>query len=155
MSSTAEPPSQRSAARPIVVGVDGSAPSLDALRWAARLSAALALPIEVVACWHFPPYYGYGGADATWRPDQDSASLLAGALTSVFGDARPDGLTEAVREGHPAEVLIGMSAGAELLVVGSRGHGGFAGLLLGSVSAYCAEHAECPVVVVRRKDPTD
>ena len=52
-------------------------------------------------------------------------------------------------EGHPAQVLVGASAGADLLVVGSRGHGGFADVLLGSVSAYCVHHAHGPVTVIR------
>lgn len=85
-----------------------------------------------------------GGLD----PADDAARTLADSLAAAFGDTPPDGLEGCVREGHAAQVLIEFSADTDMLVVGSRGHGGFAGLLLGSVSAYCTEHGKCPVVVV-------
>ena len=77
-------------------------------------------------------------------------SLGRRAAGAVFGDQRPAGLKLElqVREGGAAKVLLGASEGADMLVVGSRGHGGFAGLLLGSVSANVAEHASCPVFIV-------
>jgi nucleotide-binding universal stress UspA family protein len=71
----------------------------------------------------------------------------------VFGGRRPPGLRTDVREGNAARVLLEASEGARMLVVGSRGHGGFAGLLLGSVSAACAEHASCPVLVLHGTTP--
>jgi nucleotide-binding universal stress UspA family protein len=136
--------------RNIVVGVDGSPSSLDALRWAARMAAPLDAEIDAVTSWHYPTSYGMGGgAPAEWDPAQDAAQILADALTAVLGDHQPAGIRTFVREGHPAEVLSDASDGAEMLVVGSRGHGGFAGLLLGSVSAYCSAHARCPVLVTR------
>lgn len=133
----------------VVVGLDGSPSSIAALRWAARFAAAFGLEIDVVTSWYFPSTYGEGGAAIDWRPDQDSAALADAALTTVFGDTPPSGLRSLVREGHPARVLVDASRGASLLVVGSRGRGGFTGLLLGSVSAYCAQHAHCPVLVDR------
>jgi nucleotide-binding universal stress UspA family protein len=71
----------------------------------------------------------------------------------VFGGDRPAGLVTRVEQGGAARILIDVSQGANLLVVGSRGHGGFAGLLLGSVSSACAEHAACPVLVVHGETP--
>ncbi|MFZ2176054.1 MAG: universal stress protein [Rhodococcus sp. (in: high G+C Gram-positive bacteria)] len=139
--------------RRIVVGVDGSESSIDALRWAARLAGPLGADIEAVAAWEFPTYYGLAAVPADYRPDVDAAQILTDSLTSAFGDTAPAGLHESVREGHPARVLVEASRGAEMLIVGSRGHGGFTGLLLGSVSSHCAEHAACPVLVVHPKSP--
>ena len=87
----------------------------------------------------------------TWKetlPRQDAEKELNQTLHAVFGDDLPVGLRVCVEQGNAAEVLLEHSKTAELLVVGSRGHGGFAGLLLGSVSANCAEHARCSVLVV-------
>lgn len=132
----------------IVVGTDGSASSTDALRWAAQIAADTGAQIDAITCWQYPQSYGMSGGSLDWNPTSDAAQILAGSLTDAFGDKQPDGLHADVREGHPAQVLIDASAGADMLVVGNRGHGGFVGLLLGSVSAYCVEHAHCPVVVV-------
>jgi len=132
----------------IVVGVDGSPSSIAALRWARRIGQAVGADLEAVTTWEFPASYGVGAVPLDWRPDVDAAQQLADALTAAFGSPEPAGITRQIREGHAAPVLVEASAGAEMLVVGSRGHGGFVGLLLGSVSAYCAEHASCPVVVV-------
>ncbi len=141
--------------RNIVVGVDGSGSSLDALRWAARLAIPLNAEIDAVTSWIYPASYGMGsGPPADWDPAEDAAQILADAFTAVFGDDRPPGIRAVVCQGHPAQALIDASDGAEMLVVGSRGHGGFAGLLLGSVSAYCSSHAPCPVLVTRTMPPT-
>ncbi|MHB1172123.1 MAG: universal stress protein [Lacisediminihabitans sp.] len=73
---------------------------------------------------------------------------VAAPADTVFGDDRPSWFQAAVREGSTTQVLIEQSKGAEMLILGSRGHGGFVGLLLGSVSAACAEHAHCPVLIM-------
>lgn len=140
----------RAAAEPgrIVVGVDGSAPSKAALRWAARIAATTGATVEAIAVWQFPEAYGWPVVMEGWRPDVDAEKLLQQTLDEVFGAQRPTGLQAVVTQGRARDVLLSASAGAEMLVVGSRGHGGFAGLLLGSVSAACAEHAHCPVLVV-------
>jgi nucleotide-binding universal stress UspA family protein len=135
----------------IVVGVDGSPSSIGALRRGARIAAALELPLEAVAAWHYPDLYG-GYMGETFIPDpkmiaDGARSMLDDTITAVFGDSPPAGFRSVVHEGRTAEILIAASAGAEMLVVGSRGHGGFAGLLLGSVSEACAAHATCPVLV--------
>ena len=135
--------------RRIVVGVDGSASSVDALRWAGQLGKALACEIDAVTSWQYPMSYGMAALPVEWIPADDAAQGLANALKSAFGDDQPDGIQSRVVEGNPAAVLIEASTGAELLIVGRRGHGGFVGLLIGSVSTACAEHAGCPVLVTR------
>lgn len=130
-----------------VVGVDGSEPSKAALRWAARLAEATGGTIEAVTAWQMPVTFGWAYVP-DYHPDQDATKILAEAVEAVFGANRPAGMRLSVDEGNPAKVLLEHSAGAQMLIVGSRGHGGFVGLLLGSVSANCAEHATCPVLVI-------
>jgi nucleotide-binding universal stress UspA family protein len=74
--------------------------------------------------------------------------VLDDAISATFGNQPPAGMQRHVREGGAAKVLLETAEGATMLVVGSRGHGGFAGLLLGSVSANVAEHAKCPVLII-------
>jgi nucleotide-binding universal stress UspA family protein len=131
----------------VVVGVDGSASSIEALQWVRPIATALGAEIQTVTAWEYPASYGLGAVPDNWQPDVDAARQANDAVTAAFGSSSPDGVTVTVAEGQAAEVLLAASAGAQLLVVGSRGHGGFVGLLLGSVSTYCAEHATCPVVV--------
>jgi nucleotide-binding universal stress UspA family protein len=132
----------------IVVGVDGSANSEQALRWAASLAAVFGARLEAVTAWDFPASYGFASVPTDWDPAGDMRKVLDDTVRAVFGDQPPAGLQRQVREGGAAMVLLEASQGATMLVVGSRGHGGFAGLLLGSVSANVAEHASCPVLVI-------
>jgi nucleotide-binding universal stress UspA family protein len=132
----------------IVVGVDGSPPSEKALQWGAHLSATFGVAVVAVSAWDYPAAIGWSYVPDEWHPDQDTAKALEETLQKVFGDQRPTGLRTVVREGGAAKVLLEESQGATMLIVGSRGHGGFSGLLLGSVSANVAEHAPCPVLVV-------
>ena len=132
----------------IVVGVDGSAPSQEALRWAAQFADMFGAQLDIVTAWEYPPSYGWAAIAPEWDPAQDMRKVLGDAAHAVFGDRQPDGIQLIVREGGPAKVLLDASQNAVMLVVGSRGHGGFAGLLLGSVSANVAEHASCPVFIV-------
>ena len=132
----------------IVVGVDGSDPSIEALRQAAAMARALGSTVTAVACWRYPPAYDNFVA-LEWSPEKDAEQVLEESLSRAYGDHRPAGLRSVVRQGQPASVLIDESADADMLVVGSRGLGGFTGLLLGSVSAAVAAHAHCPVLVVR------
>ena len=99
-----------------------------------------------MSAWHVP--VGYGGYPTGWYPELDAKAALDATAKAVFGDATPSNYSQLVREGLPAQVLIEESRQAELLVVGSRGHGGFAGLMLGSVSQACAEYAKCPVLIL-------
>jgi nucleotide-binding universal stress UspA family protein len=132
----------------IVVGVDGSPSSEQALRWGANLAAMMGVRLEAVTAWDFPASYGFGSVPQDWDPAGDMRKVLDDTVSAVFGDQPPAGLQRQVREGGAAKVLLEASQGAIMLVVGSRGHGGFAGLLLGSVSANVAEHAPCPVLVI-------
>ena len=135
----------------VVVGVDGSESSKQALHWAARLAGADGSRIQAITAWDYPPSFN-APVDVNWRPDVDADTVLTETLDEVFGDDRPAGLEALVVHGPARTVLIEASRGAALLVVGSRGHGGFAGLLLGSVSSACSEHAHCPVLVLHDRD---
>jgi nucleotide-binding universal stress UspA family protein len=135
----------------IVVGVDGSEPSRLGLRWAAHQARAMGgAQIEAVMAWHYPVNYGTASAyvPAGYDPRRDAERSLEQVVSEVFGEDRPVGLDLVVREGGAAKVLLERSRDVTMLIVGSRGHGGFAGLLLGSVSMTCAEHATCPVQVM-------
>jgi nucleotide-binding universal stress UspA family protein len=136
--------------RRIVVGVDGSAASRAALAWAvgqARLTGAV---VDAVIAWEVPL-----ALRTPWPPGLTTdfrgpaADELARAVADLPGPAGQAEIRSKVVEGNPAEVLLHASAGADMLVVGSRGHGGFAAALLGSVGQHCVHHATCPVVVIR------
>jgi nucleotide-binding universal stress UspA family protein len=137
----------------IVVGVDGSPSSLEALRLAVREAQLSGAQIDAVIAWHYPTAPGGmawapGGVDST-----DYAELAAKVLAECLATVGPPPgvvIRECVREGIPAQVLLEAADGAELLVVGSRGHGGLARALLGSVSMHCVHHARCPVLVARK-----
>ena len=136
----------------IVVGVDGSEGAVQALRFAIEEARIRGAELRAVSAWHVPPaVYGTGWAPAS--TDLDEFRKLAEA--SLRESVEEAGATEAgievtpvVREGHPVDLLLEESEGAALLVLGTRGLGGFKGLLLGSVSQQCAHHAPCPVVIV-------
>ena len=135
----------------IVVGVDGSAPSAQALRWAVALAKLTGQEIHAVSAWTPPTAYGWGPIidDTDW--EENARVVLADAVKAALDDDAPLVRQETVH-GHPAQVLLDAAAGAELLVVGNRGRGGFAGLLLGSVSRHVSAHAACPVLVVHEDD---
>ena len=137
----------------IVVGVDGSDASKQALRWAQFLADTMGGHVEAVMVWQAVPSYAWAGAFWGAVPGEaDPAAIAEKILTAtvddVFGSTRPATLRTVEVEGGASEVLLSHAKGARMLVVGSRGHGGFAGLLLGSVSAACAEHSSCPVLVI-------
>lgn len=140
--------SQSQAQRRIVVGVDGSACSKAALSWAVQQAGLTGAAVEAVIAWEYPFTFGYPIPVVT---DIDYEKLAAEQLAKTLAEVA-HGLvpvTSTVVEGNPAKVLLDASAGADLLVVGNRGHGGFVGALLGSVSQHCVHHAGCPVVVIR------
>jgi nucleotide-binding universal stress UspA family protein len=131
----------------IVVGVDGSWHSQQALRWSAHLAGIFGARLQVVTAWEYPPSFGWAAVAPDWNPATDMADVQRQTVQAVFGDDRLD-MDLQIYEGGAAKVLLDVCPGAMMLVVGSRGHGGFAGLLLGSVSANVAEHASCPVLII-------
>ena len=134
----------------IVVGVDGSSSSVQALRWAADQARRTGDRLEVVTTWEFPTTYGWVPPyPPDFDPAGDARRLLEETVATELGDDPGIDVALVVVEGHAAPVLVDQARGADLLVVGSRGHGGFAGMLLGSVSEHCVHHASCPVMVVR------
>ena len=137
----------------IVVGVDGSEPSKRALEWARFVAQSSGAAIDAVMAWHLPIYAGDGGWPGDWDPEADCKTALHQAVEDVLGATPGLAVRELVYEGNTAQVLLEASKDAQVLVVGSRGHGGFTGLLLGSVSATCAEHARCPVLVIHGETP--
>ena len=138
----------------IVVGVDGSSPSKSALAWAVEQAALTGASVEAVISWHYPIMAGgVPFAPIAVAENADFGGFAALVLTDAIAETvDPDGpvkISSVVREGNAAQVLLDVAKGAELLVVGSRGHGGFTEALLGSVSQACVHHACCPVVIIR------
>ncbi|MEU1409736.1 universal stress protein [Streptomyces sp. NPDC005728] len=134
----------------VVVGVDGSQTSYAALRWAVRYAALLGGTVDAVSAWELPGLYGWSGPAVDMDVDEaDARERMARELSEVLGAEAAGSVRSLVVEGNPADVLLRAAEGAEILVVGSRGRGGFARALLGSVSQHVTQHAGCPVVIVR------
>ncbi|MEV0189595.1 universal stress protein [Kitasatospora purpeofusca] len=140
---------ETAAARRIVVGVDGSPSSRRALQWAVEQARLTGAAVDAVLCWTLPTVYGRAPVSVDRELGHAAEKVLAQAVDEATGNDPPVVIRETAVLGNASEVLVGRSRGAELLVVGSRGHGGFAGALLGSVGQHCVQHARCPVVVVR------
>jgi nucleotide-binding universal stress UspA family protein len=136
----------------IVVGVDGSPGSRKALTWAAAEAADHGADLVVVNVWEHTllPPAGTPTVSEHYVPDpsQTTADDLLQIIKEELGVEPPVLVRPHVKQGRPAKVLIDDSANADLLVVGNRGHGGFAGLVLGSVSQHVTAYAKCPVTVV-------
>jgi nucleotide-binding universal stress UspA family protein len=140
--------SEATGIRTIVVGVDGSDASVEALRQAQRLAVPLSANIVALACWDVPPVYDGYVAMGINDFDVRAGEILQETVVKAFGEATPANVETRLVQGHPRKVLLDESRGADLLVLGRRGHGGFGGLLLGSVSSALVAHAHCPVLVV-------
>ena len=142
----------------IVVGVDGSPASAKALKWATHYAESVGHHLKIITTWdaeYVAVAIAAFGGDA---PDSDSiesrhmlaASLQTKSIADVYGDdALPSWVSLELIEGKASDALVRASEGAELLVVGTRGHGHIADIVLGSVSTYCVLHAHCPVTVIR------
>ncbi|MFD7921278.1 universal stress protein [Streptomyces sp. NPDC059740] len=146
-------PDRQSQEASIVVGVDGSHSSQAALRWAVRQGELTGSPVHAVLAWEMPAMLGSIG----WVPgpvnmkemESGARETLGNAIREALGDQGGVALRTTVAYGTAPAVLLDAARDASLLVVGNRGHGGFAEALLGSVGQHCTQHATCPVVVVR------
>ena len=137
----------------IVVGVDGSQSSRKALAWAAAEAADHGADLVVLNVWEHTLLPPAGNVTVSERyvpePSQRTTEDLLQVIKEELGEDPPVPVQPRVKQGSAAKLLIDEATHADLLVVGSRGHGGFAGLVLGSVSQHVAAYAECPVAVVR------
>ena len=133
----------------IVVGVDGSEESKQALRFALAEARRWGTTLRVVhAFWEYEPIPGTEQIEAD-RGQQEREEWLAALVHEVVGEVSDVDITQSTVEDDAAPTLLAAAQNADLLIVGSRGHGGFTDLLLGSVSQQCAHHAPCPIVIVR------
>jgi len=136
----------------IVAGVDGSEPSVAALRWAVRQAELTGGTVDAVIAWQYPiSAGGLGWAPTSGLDDTDYSELASKTLNAALAQVSPPPavpVRQLVVDGNPGQVLLDAAKDADLLVVGNRGHGGFTDALIGSVSTRCVHHAGCPVVVV-------
>lgn len=133
----------------IVVGVDGSESAQQALRWAVDEARRRNATVEAVYAWHQPfvSGYAYMGEMDLGHFEEEARLVLNAAVNGVDASGIPP-IEGTLRAGGAAGVLVEAAKGAALLVVGSRGRGGFSGLLLGSVSQQVTHHAPCPIVII-------
>jgi nucleotide-binding universal stress UspA family protein len=141
----------------IVVGVDGSEPSRQALRWAALQAERSTATLVAVIAWQPPEVFGAMIPPTGLAVDfsAEARNVLEHTVKSVLGSQPPVPMRIEVVQGRPALILDQASHRADLLVVGNRGRGALEEVLLGSVSLHCVFHAACPVVVVRPRRPRD
>lgn len=133
----------------ILVGIDGSDSSKEALRTGDRIARALDVPLVALMFWQGPPVYeGWETVDP-YKPPAGSVELLRSTVAAVFGEDVPEHVRADLLHGRPAARLVEESENALMLVLGRRGHGGLRGSAMGSVSNACLAHAHCPVLVVR------
>ena len=133
----------------IIVGVDGSPSSIAALNWAAHQAELTGARLDAVTSWEWPSKYQFMPPPPDYDPAGDTQKSVDPVIDEVRSAYPTVPIQSNVVEGHPARVLVDASQGADLLVVGSRGHGEFPGMLLGSVSLHCVTSAHCAVVVLR------
>ncbi|GAA5611285.1 universal stress protein [Streptomyces platensis] len=134
----------------VVVGVDGSPSSHAALRWAVQHAELIGGDVVAVAAWELPGAHGWSAPAVDPVFDKTIAEQgLVNQLHQVLGESGAAQVRQRLMHGNPVEALLSEAEGAEALVVGSRGLGGFRRALLGSVSQQCALYATCPVVIVR------
>lgn len=135
----------------IVVGVDGSDASVNALRWALREARLRTARVRIVVAWSYPQVSTYHEAKHVLQVPfaEDAAAFLDQVVADTAAAAEGLEIEKKVVEGQAAPALVEAAMDASMLVVGSRGLGGFSGLLLGSVSQQCAHHATCTLVIVR------
>ncbi|MFJ7414467.1 universal stress protein [Streptomyces sp. NPDC098077] len=136
----------------IVVGVDGSDSSIKALHWAVRQAELTSATVEAVNSWEYPATSWASmmpGMPEDFDPQALATVSLTEALEEALGAEGAAAVSKVVVIGNPAQALLDRAQGADLLVVGARGHTGLKATLLGSVSLHVTQHAPCPVTVVR------
>jgi nucleotide-binding universal stress UspA family protein len=145
--------SEPTAAPVIVVGVDGSDSSAQAVRWAAEQASLTGAALRAVSSWRWPNYVTRipPGVDLA----AETAATLHDVVTQALADHPDVPVSEHVLEGPAGPALLTQAQDATLLVVGARGRAAFPGMLLGSVAEYCVRNGRCPVVVVRATSPAD
>jgi nucleotide-binding universal stress UspA family protein len=140
----------------IIVGTDGSGHSQRALEWAAREAATRHTPLTVLtvhqAVAGFAGPVAYPGDGSATEHARELAQAETDKALQAIGTPQPPEVTVRAVNGLPAQELIGAAEGADMLVVGSRGAGGFTRLLMGSVSSQVTHHATCPVAVIPAED---
>lgn len=131
----------------VVVGVDGSADSMTALKWAETYANATGATLRLVTMWSWPVSYGAPMYIEAYNPEAEAEAVIDKAKAEL---SMPAERIEAIcRQGQSGPLLVAESEGAALLVVGSHGHSALGSLLLGSTSNYCTHHATCPVAIIR------
>lgn len=138
--------------RKIIVGVDGSDASLEALRLGRDLAEQVNAHLEAITCWTFPQLYEKYIMDGFEIYKESAAKVLDQSVARVYGPELPRNVGTRLMEGNTKVSLINASGDADLLILGRRGQGGFSGLHVGSVSSSCVAHAKCPVLVVQAPD---
>jgi nucleotide-binding universal stress UspA family protein len=146
--SVADPAAQRR----IVVGVDDSQPARHALAWAQFMALTLDADIDAVAAWEIHAVEAAEWSD-DMHPEKETAAQLHTIVTEVLGDQPAVTVREIICHGTAADELIRASEGAQMLIVGNRGHRGWHELLMGSVSSTSATHARCPVLMIHGATP--
>lgn len=136
----------------IVVGVDGSEESLAALDWAVDEARLRRAKVRMITAWHYPPVPSTVEDDGSSDSLHAAERIQADALKAVAAEGVD--ITGILVRGTAAPALLDAAKDADLLIVGSRGHGGFAGLRLGSVSSQVTHHGSCPVLIVRPSSGT-
>lgn len=140
----------------IVVGIDGSPSSRAALRWAVRYADLVGGRVEAVSAWEVPGMASWSApaVDADFDEGQAEQGLVE-EVRAVLGENGGSLVHERLVRGNAADVLVDFAQGAEMLVVGGRGHRRFRRALLGSVSQQVAQHAPCPVTIIRPDVPVE
>lgn len=133
----------------IVVGVDGSKASVEALRWAVDQAEQTGGHVKAIVAWRQPVTYGMPADFSDVDFENEARHRTEMVISDVLGSRESVPVELCVTEGHAAPILVDASRDADLLVVGSHGRGTFSGMLLGSTSLHVAHHATCPVVIVR------
>jgi nucleotide-binding universal stress UspA family protein len=143
----------------IVVGIDGSGHSQRALEWAMREAALRHVSLTVLTV--HEAIRGYSGGVATYPDDaaltdqmREAAQAETDKVLAALGESRPESVTVKAVHGFPVQTIIDTASGADLIVLGQRGAGGFARLVMGSVSSQVTHHATVPVVIIPASDRT-